>query len=182
MTIIVNLFAGPGAGKSTMAAGLFYRLKMAGVNCELVREFAKDLTWEGSHTALSNQLYVTAHQHHRQFILDGKVDVIVTDSPLVIGLFYMGEPEPEVAVPMKVMLLSMFAQQKNLNFFIRRVKAYNPAGRNQTEDEAKELDQEMLEFLMGNRLGFNTVDGSPQGLDRMAALTLEALEYAKNPG
>jgi hypothetical protein len=40
-TILVNLYAGPGTGKSTMAANVFSELKWMGVNCELALEFAK---------------------------------------------------------------------------------------------------------------------------------------------
>lgn len=52
-TIVVNLFAGPGAGKSTGAAYIFAMLKMHGIDCELVTEFAKDKTWEHNSKALS---------------------------------------------------------------------------------------------------------------------------------
>lgn len=44
--IVVNLFGAPGAGKSTGAARIFSNLKMAGINAELVTEFAKDKVWE----------------------------------------------------------------------------------------------------------------------------------------
>ena len=37
-TLLVNLYAGPGAGKSTGAAYIFAKLKMAGVDCEYVSE------------------------------------------------------------------------------------------------------------------------------------------------
>ena len=40
--IVINLCGSPGAGKSTGAAYVFSQLKMAGVNAELVTEFAKD--------------------------------------------------------------------------------------------------------------------------------------------
>lgn len=53
-TIVCNYFSGPGAGKSTLAAATFAKLKMLGVNCELVTEFAKDKTWEKNFTVLSN--------------------------------------------------------------------------------------------------------------------------------
>lgn len=43
-TLVVNLFGGPGSGKSTGAAYVFARLKMLGYNAELVTEFAKDKT------------------------------------------------------------------------------------------------------------------------------------------
>ena len=44
--IVVNLFGAPGAGKSTGAAYIFAMLKMAGINAELVTEFAKDKVYE----------------------------------------------------------------------------------------------------------------------------------------
>ena len=44
-TLIVNLYGGPGCGKSTGAAYLFSKLKMAGVDAEYVPEFAKDKVW-----------------------------------------------------------------------------------------------------------------------------------------
>ena len=59
-TITVSLFGPPGAGKSTLAAYVFAKLKMMGVNCELVTEFAKDKVWEKNNEALSNQIYIFA--------------------------------------------------------------------------------------------------------------------------
>ena len=79
--LVVNLFAPPGSGKSTMAAHIFAKLKQANINCELVTEFAKDLTWENRQNTLENQLYVFAEQHHRVNRLKKQVDVVITDSP-----------------------------------------------------------------------------------------------------
>lgn len=61
--LVVNLFGGPGVGKSTGAAKVFSELKLLGVNCELVGEFAKDKTWEHNSTALSCQEYVLVNSH-----------------------------------------------------------------------------------------------------------------------
>lgn len=41
-TLIVNLLAEPGAGKSTAAAYIYSQLKMHGISAEYVTEFAKD--------------------------------------------------------------------------------------------------------------------------------------------
>ena len=38
MSLIINMFAGPGAGKSTTEEELFYKLKHDGYNVELVIE------------------------------------------------------------------------------------------------------------------------------------------------
>ena len=67
-----------------------------GVNTELVTEFAKDLTWEERKDALKNQLYVSGNQAFRLSRLNGKVDVVITDSPLPLGLFYLPKEEQEL--------------------------------------------------------------------------------------
>ncbi len=170
-TLIVNFFAGPGAGKSTLAAGLFYRLKMKGYDVELVREFAKDATWEDNKTALANQLFISATQHHRQEILMGKVDVIVTDSPILIGLFYKNIIDLNVSVAMDKLVLAMFKGQRNLNFFVDRKKAYNPNGRNQTEAEALAVDVKTKLFLNAHEVGFNHIEGTERGLDEAFRIT-----------
>lgn len=56
--LVVNLFGVPGAGKSTGAAYVFSKLKMKGINAELVTEFAKDIVWENNSRGLKNQEYI----------------------------------------------------------------------------------------------------------------------------
>ena len=41
MTLVVNLFGGPGVGKSTLRAGVFHKLKLKLLNVEEVIEFVK---------------------------------------------------------------------------------------------------------------------------------------------
>lgn len=40
MTIVINFFGPPGAGKSSLTAKTFAKLKKMGVNAELVDEYA----------------------------------------------------------------------------------------------------------------------------------------------
>ena len=89
--LVVNLFGPPGAGKSTGAAYVFSKLKLAGVNAELVTEFAKDKVWEDNKLALANQAYLFGEQYYRLTRLGGKVDVAVTDSPLLLSNFYVND-------------------------------------------------------------------------------------------
>ena len=76
--LVVNLFGAPGAGKSTGAAYIFSKLKMAGINAELVTEFAKDKVWEESKAVFQNQAYIFGKQYFRISRVQGKVDVVIT--------------------------------------------------------------------------------------------------------
>ena len=51
-TLVVNLFGGPGTGKSTMMAGIFAKLKSLGYEC---LEFAKELVWENRLETFSDE-------------------------------------------------------------------------------------------------------------------------------
>ncbi|MCL2621956.1 MAG: ATP-binding protein, partial [Firmicutes bacterium] len=87
-TLVVNLYGGPGAGKSTNAAALFVELKNRGINCELVREYAKDLVWEERSVEFYDQFTVLGKQVKRVNALIGKVDIIITDSPIILSCHY----------------------------------------------------------------------------------------------
>ena len=152
-TIVVNLFAGPGTGKSTTMAGVFSELKLRGINCEMAPEFAKEKVWEGSLGILENQIYIFGKQLHSIHRLLGKVDVIITDSPLLLSLVY-GKHETDT---FKKFVLEVFNRQNNINYFLERKKAYNPAGRLQTEDQAKAIDTTVFDLLHANDITFYKV-------------------------
>lgn len=64
-TIIINLFGGPGTGKSTLMAQLYAKLKILGYETEMAPEFAKEKVWEESYKTLEDQIYVFAKQLHK---------------------------------------------------------------------------------------------------------------------
>jgi len=149
-TLVVNLLSGPGVGKSTCMAGVFSELKLRGVNCEQAPEFAKEKVWEGSWDVLSNQIYVFGKQLHAIHRLIGKVDVIVTDSPILLSIIY-GKNEGQ---KFRDLVLEVHNRFDNFNVFLRRLKKYNPSGRLQTEDEAKEKDDQIRALLNQNNLKY----------------------------
>lgn len=143
MTLVVNMVGGPGTGKSTTAAGVFFELKHAGVNCELIQEYAKDQVWGRTATTLGNQIYIFGKQYHRLWRLQGQVDVVITDAPIILSLYY-GAHESE---SFQHLVYETFTAMDNYTFFLKREKAYNPSGRNQTESEAREIDYVLLDLL-----------------------------------
>jgi adenylate kinase family enzyme len=157
--IIVNLFGGPGSGKSTTAAGVFNKLKLAGVNCEIVTEFAKHITWKKDLNTLKNQIYVFAKQHDRMFHLKEQVDVIITDSPIIMGLIYTDYDKVSPSFEQLVVDEFNRPEAENLNIFIKRVKPYNPSGRSQSEEEAKEKDQDIINLFNKYQINASFVNG-----------------------
>jgi len=174
-TIIVNLFAGPGAGKSTGAAYIFSKLKLAGIDCEYVSEFAKDKVWEKNDEVFKNQFYITGKQSFKISRCFGKVDVIITDSPIALGALYAPKEQPML----RAACLEEFEKynKHNLNIFISRVKAYNPNGRNQTEGEAKEIDGKTSKFLESHEIPFVVVDGNEKGYDEIVKIVKDRLKF-----
>lgn len=178
MPIIVNLVGAPGAGKSTGAAYVFSRLKTLGINAELITEFAKDKTWEHNHTALSNQLYILGKQYYRMTRCADQVDVIVTDSPIILSLLY-GQELP-YSEELSALVFKLWSMDDNLLYYIQRVKKYNPVGRNQTAEESDNLGSNLLDLLTVYNFKFTRCSGDESGYDFIVNDVLEKLKEKNN--
>jgi hypothetical protein len=156
--LVINFFAGPGAGKSTLAAGTFYHLKCmdASLNVELVTEFAKELAWERRTMPISCQPYVFGEQLFRLHRLqEAGVDVVVTDSPLLLTLIYTPDYFPQA---WNDTVKWQFNQFDNVNYMIKRTKKYNPNGRFQTEAQAVEKDKQTACLLNDNNIKYTEIE------------------------
>lgn len=165
MTTYINLFGGPSTGKSTIASGLFYQLKLDGVNCEYIQEYAKDKTWGEDFETLKCQPYVTAKQFYRLFRVMDKVEYAITDSPLLTGLVYQGFGCNEY---WEKWLLEAFADFNNINIFLVRTnRKYNKAGRNQTEEEACLIDETVRNLLDINFIKYHIVTADKHAVSKI---------------
>jgi hypothetical protein len=157
-TTIINLYGGPGTGKSTSAAYFYYLLKAEGKNVELVREYVKDWAWEGRKISTYDQIYFLGKQVRRESMLYGKVNWIVTDSPVMMNLYYAQRYCTQtLGEGVRAATLSFYRQaqedgHKHLHVFLKRTKPYLSEGRYQTEEEAKEIDSGIKHVLQGFRL------------------------------
>lgn len=176
--IIVNLMGSPGAGKSTLASYTFAKLKMMGVNCELVTEFAKDKVWENNITALSNQIYVFAKQYYRLDRCADKVDVIITDSPLLLSPFY--NKDPDIHEPLKQLVYKISKKYNNLFYFVKRIKKYNPVGRLETEEQSNQKSIELKNMLHDNDVKFVEIDGDLMSADIIVNDIMKLIEQKGN--
>lgn len=174
MTLVVNLFAGPGAGKSTTAARVFADLKGKEVEVELAHEYAKDLTWEERHKAIKFQPYVAANQIWRVHRLLGQVDVVITDSPILFSAIYKGEGYTPA---FERYLFDTFHHWDTLNFrLIRSIsRKYSPKGRRQSFRESIELDDEIKHLLDRHHIKYVSTTGPPAPHEPIVRRILEEL-------
>lgn len=156
-TTLINLWGGPGSGKSTTAAGVFSAMKLRGISCELVTEYVKQWAWRGDTIREFDDVYLTAKQLRRESALYGKVDCIITDSPLSLGALYERLYKPG-STCMADLCAHLRARQaaaglRVVNLLVIRAKPYVAAGRWETEEQARRVDgfaRELLEQIDPN--------------------------------
>lgn len=157
----INLFGGPGTGKSTIAAELFSKMKINNYKVELLQEYAKDLTYGKDSVKLSDPLHVLGEQHHRLFRLQGKVDYVIHDSPFIMGLAYL---DTEGIIPVntfKTFTLELFNKYDSINILLVRntdKHHYQEYGRSQSLEEAKDIDKYIKQLLVNNSIPFIAIE------------------------
>lgn len=175
-TLFINLFGAPGAGKSTGATYVFSQLKLRGIDSEYIGEFAKDKCWEKNKFMFEspeNQLYIGAKQFYRVNQIDGKVRVAVTDSPIFLNSYY--NRSEYLGKEYNTVMLRLFNKFNNLNFYIERVKPYNPNGRNQTESESEKMGSDLREYITQYNIPFFSVTGDEYGYRRILDIVLDRI-------
>ena len=114
--LVINIIGGPGAGKSTEMAGLFYFLKKRGINCEMATEYVKDKAWEEDYRAMDDQIYIIGKQFHRISRLIDKVDIVIMDTSLLSSIIY----DKNKSEALKKLCVEAFNRFNNMVFFIDR--------------------------------------------------------------
>jgi hypothetical protein len=148
MAVLVNLMGAPCSGKSTIRADVFRILKQKGINAEEVTEHAKKLTWAGRHKEITSQPFLAGKQLRDMELLMNQVDVIVTDSPLILCAFYNRLYCPGKYPPaFERFVIDQFKAMGGLNIYLHRVGTYQAAGRNQDEAEADEIGVKLQELM-----------------------------------
>lgn len=150
-TFVLDFYAGPGAGKSTLATETFSCLKRQGEKVELVREYVKGWAYRNEPIGRWDGLYLLAKQLRQESTLYGKVDVIVTDSPLLLSAVYESKYQPQSRILYNATgdLINQQAAENifHVPCFVMRNKPYVQLGGYETEEQARTVDDLCWEFL-----------------------------------
>ena len=161
----INLFSGPGGGKSTLSAWLFYNLKMQRKRVEQIQEYIKFWTYIPRSPKSFDGVYIMSKQIHQEdTILRGDTDLIVTDSPLMLQYFFSWHHGSPGQQPMLQLALEMESLYPSLNILLKRKdEFYDKVGRYENIEEAKKIDNKMkilFDNLNINYTEFDCTDSS----------------------
>lgn len=152
---VINFYGGPNSGKSTKAAGLYYKMNMAGYSVELNNEFAKECVWEDNVPMLKDQLYMLAHQHRKILRLVGKVDYVITDSPVMLsGIYRELYDGPLYSDLIDKLARECYDKYDNINFMLERPDNFEQIGRAQNLEDSINIDQAILEMFRDEEIPF----------------------------
>lgn len=137
----INLFAGPGAGKSVVASQIFSHFKIKGYNIELVNEYVKGWAYQKIVPQSFDQYYIFSKQlRSEDIILRTGVKNIVTDSPILMQLAYM-KRNGENYSPLLQIAKDFESKYSCINILLERKDiSYQQYGRYENEPQAIQMD------------------------------------------
>lgn len=161
---LVNLFGGPACGKSTLAAHLYVKLKQQHVDVEYVNEYAKELVYEENTFGLQDQLLVVANQYHEIWAAARHNEVIITDSPVMLGPIY----NPETSVHFNALVYELHSQFRTINIVLKRsAQPHSMVGRIHSLTKSISIDNRIRALL--DEYGIEYVEFDPIN-DKIAPL------------
>lgn len=159
-TKVINLIGGPGCDKSLVAAAIILQLHLYDKTVEHVPDFAKYLRWQHNFETLKNQFYIAQKQYKMLKVLDGEVQYIVAEGSLPQILYYNRNYKENICdvVKTEIQIKNWYSEFENINIFVERSnKPYLDIGRYQNEEEAREVDNVMLNILRKNNIPFTVL-------------------------
>jgi hypothetical protein len=164
MTSVINLFGGPGIGKSTLAALLYGHLKSKGISVELVQETAKKWAYMNRIPGEYDPLFFLGKQSSSESLLYGKVDYVITDSPVLLAGIYQeyqsdGKNNYVTSCAEKFLRHTESNGIIHHNFVLQREGAYDNLGRFENSKQAMEIDELILRTLKDYKFHYEVLDG-----------------------
>jgi hypothetical protein len=158
-----------------MAAGIFFDLKSKGINCELATELAKDIIYNKDLDSINDQIYIFGNQFHRIYRLLNEVDVIISDSPILLVPVYDKHKRPTL----EKLVIEEHKKLWNYNVFLKRSGEHDPNGRIHNKEQSIEIDGRILDLLDKYNEGYETFEGTSDSKDRIVGQIISLLKYNK---
>jgi len=144
----INIYGGPGVGKSTTAALIFGWLRQQGHNAELAQEWVKAWAYQGRTMQSFDYVFTFANQLHTEDrLLQAGVEIIVTDSPIYLQCMYALHHRMKAANELWRIAKRFEQEYPSINFFVKREVPYDQQGRFEDEKQARIMDRFILDCL-----------------------------------
>ncbi|MCM1495987.1 MAG: ATP-binding protein [Bacteroides sp.] len=158
-TLVISAYGGPGSGKTVACMDICQQLKKRGYNAEYVSEVAKDYVYDENYDMLDgtpeHQYEMLQEQLKRVDRYMGKVDFVVTDSPVLLNGIYNQQLTPEY----EQMLLRLHEQYNNFVFVVNRDAGhFQEEGRIHDLEESMEKDAQIRDMLDEHQIYYGTYE------------------------
>ena len=147
----INLYGGPGVGKSTLAARVFAALKADGALIELVTEFAKLRVYENRLIRGWDYVHTFSQQHRAEHRFLSGGSSIVTDSPMLLQCYYARRHDCPVTQQLFEISSQWESDYPACNILVPPQGEYQPKGRWQDAVEAGRIHGGIQALLDANR-------------------------------
>jgi len=144
----INIYGSPGSGKSKLCAKIYDYLKGKHISCEMCREYVKD--WAYKKTPIDGYMNVEAvvnHLNQEYNLLHHKrVKAIITDSPVLLGLFYAKHHKALGARGLEMILMEHEKIFPSINLLLKLNTSfpYDTAARYQDQKESYDLQYKIF--------------------------------------
>ena len=143
---VINICGVPNSGKTSLSSYIFSDLKSKGINCELVSEAAKIAVYEKTKHKIWNQPLIFGEQLQGLLRVIDEVDVVITDSPLILGIAYT----PDCFSSLKDVIEQSYSYFNNYCYVLPIHKNFQKSGRRHSEEESKNLHERILDIVYDN--------------------------------
>lgn len=152
----IGIIGGPGVGKTTLSAGIFYQLKTAGYNVELAPELIKYKVYQGADFSKPGfDILNTLEQMKLEEAIEQSdkhghsLEFLICEAPLCNGYFYASFynkiNECQVLKQIAVEKIKTY----DLLIFVRKMRhqKYVQIGRKESASEAEKLEEHIRQEL-----------------------------------
>lgn len=186
-TIHINIWSPPGVGRGALAHNLQAIFDENGYSSHLVQDYAHELllqrklSWLDAGTSQikeHEQFLITSEQYRRQSELDGKVQFLITEAPLMQQALFAPDT---YAFQLMEIVNNLSIGWVNLDFYITGPlkNHYKPNSRIQSHEDAADMDEQIRATLGSYRPEFITAEMSTAKFRIFEIAKMELKKYIK---